>query len=245
MDIYFGSFGQIRELSTREIEELETNGFVVVPGPYAQVESSSVAEAYDAAFASAAPEDVRAGSTTNRVSDLVNRGPEFDRLYIFPPLLEACYRTIRRPFKLSNMLGRTLRPGSRGQSLHVDFASDEKGWTMIGFIFMVDEFRPDNGATRFAPGSHLQPLAEAKQSEAFRTEVPACGPAGSLIIYNGSVWHEHGDNTTSAPRRSIQGAFTRREAAGSVNWSARMLPETVARISPLAKYLLGFSELMP
>ena len=24
---------------------------------------------------------------------------------------------------------------------------------MVGFIFMIDEFRPENGATRFLPGS--------------------------------------------------------------------------------------------
>jgi hypothetical protein len=239
MDDYFESCGKVRALSAEAADELETSGFVVVPGPYAQGELSSVAEAYDAAFASAAPEDVRVGSTTNRVSDLVNRGPEFDRLYIFPPLLEACYRTIRQPFKLSNMLGRTLRPGARGPSLHVDFAADEKGWPMVGFIFMVDEFRAENGATRFAPGSHRRPLEDGEPLIDPCDAVAACGPAGSVIVYNGSVWHEHGANTTSAPRRSIQGAFTRREADGSVNWSARMLPETLTRLGPLAKYLLG------
>ena len=27
-----------------------------------------------------------------------------------------------------------------------------KDWPLVGFILMVDEFRPDNGATRFVPG---------------------------------------------------------------------------------------------
>lgn len=30
---------------------------------------------------------------------------------------------------------------------------------MVGFIFMVDEFRRDNGATRFVPGSRRWPHA--------------------------------------------------------------------------------------
>jgi ectoine hydroxylase-related dioxygenase (phytanoyl-CoA dioxygenase family) len=48
---------------------------------------------------------------------------------------------------------RTLRPSLPAQNLHVDFERDGRGWTMVGFIFMVDEFRNDNGATRFVPGS--------------------------------------------------------------------------------------------
>jgi hypothetical protein len=32
---------------------------------------------------------------------------------------------------------------------------------MIGFIFMIDEFRPDNGASCFAPGSQGAPTSPA------------------------------------------------------------------------------------
>ena len=66
----------------------------------------------------------------------------------------------------------------------------------------------------------------------------ACGPAGSIIIYNGSVWHGWTANRSAQPRRSIQGAFIRREAQSGVELHARMRPETLARIGPLAKYLL-------
>ena len=67
-------------------------------------------DAYTAAMASATGDDIRVGSTSTRVSDFVNRGAEFDDLYVFPPLLEACCRVIGRPFKLSSLHARTLRP---------------------------------------------------------------------------------------------------------------------------------------
>jgi ectoine hydroxylase-related dioxygenase (phytanoyl-CoA dioxygenase family) len=60
-----------------------------------------------------------------------------------------------------------------------------------------------------------------------------------MIIYNGSVWHGHGANLTDKPRRSIQGAFIRREAPSGEDLPARMKAETLTRISPLAKYLLN------
>ncbi|HEX8267022.1 MAG TPA: hypothetical protein VF596_16590 [Pyrinomonadaceae bacterium] len=54
-----------------------------------------------------------------------------------------------------------------------------------------------------------------------------------------SVWHGHTANSSDEPRRSIQGAYIRREAQSGVNLTKRMLPETLARISPLAKYVLA------
>jgi ectoine hydroxylase-related dioxygenase (phytanoyl-CoA dioxygenase family) len=114
---------------------------------------------------------------------------------------------------------------------------------MVGFILMVDEFRSDNGATRFFPGSHRWstiPGSLIKDRSADHEEqVLACGPAGSVIVYNGSVWHGHTANSSGESRRSIQGAYIRREARSGVDLSARMRPETLARIGPLARYLLS------
>ena len=195
---------------------------------------------YDAAVRNVDPSDVKVGSTTTRVSDFVNRGPEFDELYLYPPLLDAAALVIDGPFKLSTMHARTVRPGVAAQDLHVDFARDSTGWPMVGFILMVDDFRADNGATRFLPGSHhsTERPVVGGQSPAHQYEV-ACGPAGSMILFNGSIWHGHGPHCAPEPRRSIQGAYIRRDAVSGANLPARMTPETLGRISSLAKYLLA------
>jgi hypothetical protein len=137
--------------------QLRERGFVIIPGPELFGRPELLVDAYTAAMASATGEDVKTGSTSTRVSDFVNLGAEFDGLYVFPPLLEACCRVIGRPFKLSSLLGRTLRPRSPAQELHVDVRCDSTDWPLLGFILMIDEFRPDNGATRFVPGSHRWP----------------------------------------------------------------------------------------
>ena len=38
--------------------------------------------------------------------------------------------------------------------VHVQLRHRRMRWPLAGFILMIDEFRPDNGATRFVPGSH-------------------------------------------------------------------------------------------
>ncbi len=225
------------------VSELLDRGFVVLPGPYAGGELTRVSGAYDAAVAAASSNDVGVGSTTTRVTDFVNRGPSFDALYIFPPLLEAAGLIIETGFKLSSLHARTLRAGSNGQGLHVDVRRDTPDWPLVGFILMVDEFRADNGATAFVPGSQHwagTPDDGDAVSRIHETgQLLGCGPAGSLLIFNGSTWHGHTANLSNGPRRSLQGAFIPRGGRAGTDWASRMTAETRARLSARALDVLA------
>jgi hypothetical protein len=239
----FSTLAAGSEIPMDAASELQERGFVVLPGPVPSDRMEWLVNAYTAAVASATGDDIRIGSTSTRVSDFVNRGAEFDGLYVFPPLLEACCRVIGGPFKLSSLLARILRPREPAQELHVDVPRDSADWPLLGFILMVDEFRPDNGATRLVPGSHRWPgVPEDTLSDPQAEhdgQVLACGDAGSLLIFNGSTWHGHGANTSSGPRRSLQGAFIPRDGRAATDFAARMQPETRARLGPLARYVLA------
>ncbi len=233
---WFNALAAGRELPMAAALDLHERGFVVIPGPKPAGGIDRLATAYTTAVASATGDDIKIGSTTTRVSDFVNRGAEFDGLYVFPPLLEACCRVVGRPFKLSSFHARTLRPHSPAQDLHVDVRRDSVDWPLLGFILMIDDFRPDNGATRFVPGSHRWPQAPADTVSDLRADhqgqVLACGKAGSLLVFNGSAWHGHTANISPEPRRSIQGAFIPREGRAGTDFRARMPPDTHARLGP-------------
>jgi ectoine hydroxylase-related dioxygenase (phytanoyl-CoA dioxygenase family) len=236
MDHWFASISAETQLSSEAVHALRTDGFIVIPGPVPKAKVAALADLYDQAVSDVAPDDIKVGSTTTRVRDFVNRNAEFDELYLHPPILQACCCIIKQPFKLSTMHARTLRPRTPAQRLHVDFPADAQGWPMVGFIFMIDTFTAENGATCFIPAS------QGTQEPPVRPDlVPACGPAGSVIVFNGSVWHGHGSNHTDTPRRSIQGSYIRRTETSGENLPARMRPETLHRIGPLAKYLLDAS----
>lgn len=243
MDRWFNTMRPDYEFSAEASKSLRNVGFTIIPGPVGTTKLAELSEAYDAAMASGTPEDLKIASTTTRLHDFVNRGAEFDGLYLHPPLLQACHQVIGAPFKLSSMLGRTLRPRTAAQDLHVDISRDSTDLPMVGFVFMIDEFRHDNGATRFVSGSHTWlevPEQVLRDRQAiFKGEIAAIGSAGSLIIFNGSVWHGHTANTSSEARRSIQGYFVRRDARAGTDWSLRMRSETLARIGSLARYLLA------
>jgi len=226
--------------------ELRERGYCVVPGVVSAKRLVGVAAAYDRAFAEGTAPDLRAslGSGNTRLADFVNRGVEFDDLYVLEPVLGACLDTIGRGFKLSSFHGRTVLPGAAAQRLHVDVRPDQDGWPLLGFIVMVDEFRVDNGATRFVPGSHRAETRggvahEGNHRPESEAQVPACGEAGSVVIYVGSTWHGYSANRSAAPRRSIQGAYVPRAGTPGIQWSSRMTPETLARLSPVQRDVLA------
>ena len=240
---WFGTLAEWSVLGSDAVSELQERGFAILPDAVPYGEMEQLAAAYDAAVASATGDDISIGSTSTRVTDFVNRGAEFERLYVWPPLLEACCRVIARPFKLSALHARTLPPGAPGQALHVDVGRHSSEWPLVGFILMVDDFRPDNGATRFVPGSHRWPRAPRDSMTDVVAEhdrqVLACGSAGSLLVFNGSTWHGHTANVSNEPRRSLQGAFVPRDGQAATDFAARIQPETRERLGPLAGYVLA------
>ena len=69
-------------------------------------------------------------------------------------------------------------------------------------VWMLDDFRRENGATHVARGSHLT-LRKPPAAAASSTTRWSRGPAGSLAIWFSQTWHRHGANTTDARRRGI------------------------------------------
>lgn len=242
-DSHFQSIGEAHSLAIEQQQELLEAGFLVLPGMVSTSAIFALREAYDTVMEAGKGDGYKVASSTTRLNNLVSRGAPFEALYLYAPLLAASSLVIGKPFKLSSMLGRTLRPHTAAQDLHTDLRRDSDTFPMVGFILMVDSFEPENGATRFLPGSHRRMdspdicLPDLRAS--IKGEVLACGQAGSVTIFNASVWHGHTANVSDDARRSIQGYFVPREARSGSNPGARMEPDTLARIGPLARYLLA------
>lgn len=222
------------------VRELVESGFIIIPGPTSGEALNDLTAAYDEVMAAATGPDFKIGSTTTRMSDLLSYGSVFDDIYLYPPLLEACSHVIGEPFKLSSFLARTLRAGTPPQELHADLARGSEDAPLLGFTLMIDSFRPENGATRFVPTSHNWTNLSCSDARANSLdEVLGCGERGTMIIFNGAIWHGHTANVTAEPRRSIQGYFVRRSARSGSDFPNRLSFPARNRMSPLARYLLA------
>ena len=246
MDDEFQQICSGNTLPSKSIRQLVESGFVVVPGPVSGYPFNQLTAAYDEVMSVASGPDIRIGSTTTRMSDLLNYGSGFDDVYLYPLLLEACSHIIGEPFKLSSLLARTLRAEMPSQELHVDLPRGSEDQPLLGFILMIDSFREKNGATRFVPTSHNWIDVPRDRLSDTRTryagEVLCCGEHGTMIIFNGAIWHGHTANVTPDSRRSIQGYFVRRSARSGFDFRNRLLPAARNRMSPLARYLLALED---
>ena len=66
-------------------------------------------------------------------------------------------------------------------------------------IWALDDFTEDNGATRIVPGSHHSNGDRPDESAA----QPVIMPAGSLLIFLGTLYHGGGKNRSSGTRLGL------------------------------------------
>ena len=227
------------------LEELDRQGFTILPGVIDPAWRAGLAEAFERL---SGEEGDRAGSEVGlapgvrRLSDLVNKGEMFDRIYLQPALLRAVWHILRRPFKLHSLNGHDPLPGRGEQQLHTDWGGERNRFHVVNSMWMLDDFTADNGATRVVPGSHLLPEkieAYVEDRMAPREgEVRLVAPAGSVGIFNGSLWHSCSRNRTAGRRRTLHCAFIAREHPQQTDQGKYLRPETARRLSPLARYVL-------
>jgi hypothetical protein len=213
-------------------------GYAVLTGPFAGAAlDRALAEAGDA-IAGAGGDDVHEGSTSTRVNGVLGQAPALAALLDYSPLLEAVQAIVGGLFRLSSFHARSIRPGAGAQALHQDVAPGADGWPLAGFVLMLDAFTPQNGATRFLPGSHGLAALPPELLLRHPAEQQAHGEAGSLIVFDGSVWHGHAANRSAAWRRSIQGAFIPRSATPAIDFPAALPPAVWSGLSRSARAVL-------
>ncbi|WP_437758600.1 phytanoyl-CoA dioxygenase family protein [Sorangium sp. So ce1389] len=159
----------------------------------------------------------------------------------WPRLLAAAWHVLRRPFALGAVAWRCPRPGLGQQGLHMDWGDqgDPGVFHVVTALWYLDEVTPDNGATRLVPGSHKlrrrPPKDLADPARHHPHEVTVEAEAGSVLVFNGHLWHSGTRNRSGAPRRALQCGFVAREHRG-VSMTAVDETETMP---PAARHVLG------
>lgn len=187
--------------------------------------------------------EVHQEAGTRRLSDLVNKGEVFDRVYTHPVILSAIRHVLGDAFRLSSLNARDARPGEGLQGLHADWREDYDGrFHVCNSIWLLDDFTRDNGCTRVVPGTHRNKhprnvLSDPRAPHADEEYIVA--PAGTVAVFNSHVWHGGTRNVTEdKSRRAMHCYFTLREHPQQTNQREYLRYETWKRISPAARYIL-------
>jgi ectoine hydroxylase-related dioxygenase (phytanoyl-CoA dioxygenase family) len=123
---------------------------------------------------------------------------------------------------------------------HMDFPRVLNGYLMsINVMLAIDEFRPDNGATLIIPGSH-QKSHPPDFAKADQVMVPATCPQGSMLIFDSTLYHAAGPNTSGADRLAINHQFTRSYVKQQIDYVRALGDEAVLRQPQRTQQLLGW-----
>jgi ectoine hydroxylase-related dioxygenase (phytanoyl-CoA dioxygenase family) len=185
----------------------------------------------------------------HRLANLVDKGDVFRRAIIVPEVLDGVKHVLGPEMKLSSLNARSADPRSdAGQPLHVDMAAipDERGYWVCNTIWMLDDFTPENGATRVVPGSHRRgtmPGDEiADPSAPHPDEILLTGRAGGVVVMNAHLWHGGTANQTDRPRLAMHAFYCRRDKPQQQYQKRLLRPEVQAALTPALREVLALDD---
>lgn len=147
------------------------------------------------------------GYYTKRLSSLISKSPVCGEMAINAGLLQVMDEFFLQgceQYQLNLTQGIRIGPGEYQQPLHRDDAMfpfpKDNYQAMVNCMWAVDDFTAENGATLLVPGSHKWPTERKAQDHEI---VQGIMPAGSVLIWLGSLLHAGGPNNSGASRTGI------------------------------------------
>ena len=239
--------------------ELEVQGYCVVENVLSRQEISAlktrlVEQAQGERARGVAFQDGGAARPNQRVWMLVNKGRVFRDLMLHP-IIDALMGHLLGPdCLLSSLTANIAGPGGEPMVLHTD--QGYLGfWTPVPVVaniaWMLDDFSTANGGTRLVPKSHINQAATQRSSSFAPADaanypkpedtIAAEGKAGSILCFDGRMWHGTGANSTDRPRHALLSYHCRPFVRQQENFSLGLLPAIRESERPALLNRLGFA----
>jgi len=181
------------------------------------------------------------------IHDLLCQDIDYARLLEDPRLQQIVAPLLGEHWIMYAFTSSSLPPrgNSYGSRIHVDCPRLVPGYAFnIGMIWALDEFSPENGATKVLPGSHHSELVPSPELFAENCAQMTCG-RGTLIVFHARLFHRAGDNQTDFWRHSLTMNACRAFAKQRMDW-VRFIPESISSgLNSQARRLIGFDTRLP
>jgi ectoine hydroxylase-related dioxygenase (phytanoyl-CoA dioxygenase family) len=172
--------------------------------------------------------------------------PVFLDLLATPELLAVVDRTLGDTAILHLQNGFVLPPrggtASKGfqHTFHRDFPRHLHGYVAsLNAMLTLDDFTEVNGGTLVVPGTHQRPDAPAPEYLEAAAEAVEC-PAGSMILFDSTLWHAAGPNRSERDRLAINHQFTRSFFKQQIDYVRALGEERVLAQPARTQQLLGW-----
>jgi ectoine hydroxylase-related dioxygenase (phytanoyl-CoA dioxygenase family) len=182
------------------------------------------------------------GSHTVRIYNLLALGRLYEAIPVHPNVLPIVDRVLDAGCLVSSLSSIAIGPGESAQPIHADDQliplTKPHVPTVCNTMWALTDFTEANGATRVIPGSHLRD--HNPDYGAAYDSVAAEMPAGSVLVWHGSLWHGGGANTTDERRVGIAMNYCAGWIRQQENQQLGIPREVAARFSPRLRQLCGY-----
>jgi hypothetical protein len=185
------------------------------------------------------------GFKTRRLYALYGKTRVLDPLTIHPLVLGALDHVLGADYQLSGPTGIEIGPGEVEQVFHRDDdiypVARPHQQLVTNVMWALDDFTEANGATRIIPGSQHELLPPADDAPVTYAEMPA----GSVMIYVGSVWHGGGANRTDATRLGVAIEYAASWLRAQETQLLCVAPDVARTLPKRMRELLGYNVYPP
>jgi ectoine hydroxylase-related dioxygenase (phytanoyl-CoA dioxygenase family) len=245
--------------TSRQLRELDEQGYTLVPDFLSAAQLASVNALYDAMLGSHRGRNNFEGNRTERIYTLVARHRIFQDIVEDRRILALCDALFQPNYLLTASQAIVIGPGETPQPWHTDDSfyplPRPRPMVSLSTIVAVEDFTTENGGTEVIPGSHRwsdeevlgayhSGDAETDPTYAGRLEgmaVPVEMKAGSCLVFAGTLLHRGGANRSNGTRRAFSNQYCQPWARTQENFFLAIPPREVAGMSATVQSLLGYS----
>jgi ectoine hydroxylase-related dioxygenase (phytanoyl-CoA dioxygenase family) len=234
------------------IEALRVAGCAVVTdvldAPFLQATRAAMYAVQDAIARDVGAERLVRAGEVGVLRLMLRYDPLFFRFLELPEVLAVVDATVS-PTAILHLQNGFILPDTGGSQsareafqsrFHQDFPRVLGGYcASVNVLFAIDAFHEDNGATWVVPGSH-QRLPPPPLEVLDRSAVPATCPAGSMVLFDSTLWHRGGENRSGADRLAINHQFTRSFLKQQIDYVRALGDAAVLAQRPRTQQLLGW-----
>ncbi|NKC01620.1 MAG: phytanoyl-CoA dioxygenase family protein [Pseudomonadales bacterium] len=188
------------------------------------------------------------GEHSERVYALLAKSHAMAEIIEHETILAILDRLLPNNYLLSAALAINVHPGETPQPFHIDDGAGGLGLPRprqaygISTIWAFDDFTADNGATEVVPGSHHWPDdREPQESEIVKVTMPA----GSVVVFQGTLLHRGGANNSQDIRLGITPQYCAPGLRQIENMVLAVPPEKARYYSDKIQNMLGYNIIDP
>jgi ectoine hydroxylase-related dioxygenase (phytanoyl-CoA dioxygenase family) len=230
------------------VEEMHQNGYAIVPDLLSQEQVERIRDTLAPLYAGTAGmfktfDHPHAGHQTIHVQNVLAKTDGADEIATNPLLRAIVGGVLGHDFIMNaGAVAMSPDPGCSPQGLHRDdgfFALIPRPHMPLVLTIAValDDFTAENGGTQLIPGSCCWPDSRQPQDE----EIILCEmAAGSMLLWDGAIYHGGGGNTTQLSRRTLTLNYTRGWLRTQFNQYLSVPRDRVLSMAPELQADLGY-----